>query len=412
MCAFPIDNVNRMCYNIVNGNAPFLIGGLEMATITKRGDTYRIRASCGYDVSGKQVIKSMTYKPQTGMSDKQIEKEVNRQAVLFEEQCKQGQSVTAAKFETFAREWLKDYAELKLKRLTIRSYHNMESRTYDALGHIRVDRINPLDIQRFVRSLVADGLSPNVVKNYVRFVSVILNYAVKKRVVAYNPCATADLPKSREKVRDFYTVDEVKKLIQLLRDEGEEKRQYAVFFTLAAYTGCRRGELLGLEWKDLDFDNAVISINRAHYYDSYNKESFTDTPKTATSRRSIKLPAHVMDVLSEFREFQGKQREICGSSWVESDRLFTKWDGSPMSVNAPGVFLAAFCKRTGMRKVSIHSFRHFNASVLINSGVDVVTVQTVLGHSTAATTLNIYSHTFANAQTRAMDAIANAIDIE
>ena len=56
-----------------------------MATITKRGDTYRIRASCGYDVSGKQVIKSMTYKPQDGMSEKQIEKEVNRQAVLFEE---------------------------------------------------------------------------------------------------------------------------------------------------------------------------------------------------------------------------------------------------------------------------------------------------------------------------------------
>ena len=76
---------------------------LKMATITKRGNTYRIRTSCGYSVDGKQVVKSMTYKPREGMSEKQIEKEVRRQAVLFEESCKKGQTVTAAKFETFAR---------------------------------------------------------------------------------------------------------------------------------------------------------------------------------------------------------------------------------------------------------------------------------------------------------------------
>lgn len=108
-----------------------------MATITKRGNTYRIRTSCGYSVDGKQVVKSMTYRPREGMSERQIEKEVNKQAVLFEESCKKGQTVTAAKFETFAREWFKDYAELKLKRLTLCAYHNMEKRTYAALGHIQ-----------------------------------------------------------------------------------------------------------------------------------------------------------------------------------------------------------------------------------------------------------------------------------
>ena len=105
-----------------------------MATITKRGNTYRIRTSCGYTVDGKQVVKSMTYKPREGMSEKQIEKEVRRQAVLFEESCKKGQAVTAAKFETFAREWFRDCAELKLKRLTLCNYHRMEKRVYAALG--------------------------------------------------------------------------------------------------------------------------------------------------------------------------------------------------------------------------------------------------------------------------------------
>lgn len=382
-----------------------------MATITKRGDTYRIRTSCGYSVDGKQVVKSMTYKPREGMSERQIEKEVNKQAVLFEESCKKGQTVTAAKFETFAREWFKDYAELKLKRLTLCSYHNMEKRTYAAIGHIRVDRISPLDIQKFVSALKGDGLAASTVKNFVRFVSVILNYAVKKRIITYNPCVTVDYPEARETEREFYTTEEVKTLLGLLQDEGEEKRPFAVFFMLAAYTGCRKGELLGLEWKDVDFINSVISIKRAYYYSSTEHISYTDTPKTKKSQRSLKLPVCVMDALQGLREWRGRQREVCGGSWVETDRLFTNLDGSPMPTNAPYNYLQSFSKRMGLRKATVHSFRHFNASALIDAGVDVVTVQTALGHSTAATTLNIYSHAFGNAQTRAMEAIASAINL-
>ena len=381
-----------------------------MANITKRGNTYRIKISCGYDVSGKQVVKSITYKPDPTKSERWNEKELQRQAVLFEEQCKQGQSVTAAKFETFAREWFKDYAELRLKRQTLHRYHQMEKRAYAALGHIRVDKITPLDIQRYVRSLMADGLAPQSVKINVRFVSVIFTYAVKKRIIPYNPCATVDYPTGNSKQFEFYTVDEVKKLFELLQNEKEDKKPFALFFTLAAYTGCRKGEILGIEWKDLDFDNNTLSINRAYCYNSTEKY-YTDTPKTQSSYRILKLPDHVMETLSQHRQWQNKQREICGGTWVDSDRVLTAWNGEPMRPHQPNCYLNKLCKRTGMRKVTIHSFRHFNASVLIDSGIDVVTVQKALGHSTAATTLNVYSHAFNHAQTRAMEAIANVIDL-
>ena len=381
-----------------------------MANITKRGDTFRIKVSCGYDVSGKQVVKSTTYKPDPAKSEKWNEKELQRQAVLFEESCKHGQLVTAAKFETYAREWFKVYAEVTLKRNTISSYHSMEKRIYAVLGHIRIDKITPLDIQRLVRSLIADGLATANIKGHVRLVSVILNHAIKKRILTYNPCVTVDYPLAQELKRDFYTVDEVKQLLEILRND-EENKPFAVFFTLAAYSGARKGELLGLEWKDLDFDNDTMTISRAYYYDAHKREYFTDTPKTKRSRRSLKLPAHVMKTLKAFKEWQSQQREICGGSWVETDRLFTRWNGIPMSINSPSAFLTKLSKRTGIRKVSIHSFRHFNASALINSGVDVVTVQAALGHSKPSTTLSIYSHAFSNAQTRAMEAIANAIDL-
>jgi len=385
-----------------------------MANITKRGGTFRIKVSCGYDVSGKQVIKSTTYKPDPTKSEKWNEKELQRQAVLFEESCKQGQSVTAAKFETFSETWLKDYAEITVKRTTMCVYRELTKRIYPVIGHIRIDKISPLNIQKLVQTLSNEGMSPRTIKTYVRFVSGILNYAIKKRLITYNPCTTVDFPKERPKeqlTHEIYSVEEVKNLLELLKQENDEKFPFYVYFVLAVYMGARKGELLGLEWKDIDFDNDMISINRAYYYSYLEREYYTDTPKTATSRRSLKLPSHVMKTLRSLQEWQEKYRELCGGSWVDSDRLFTTYNGEPMATTAPRDYLQRFCKRNGIRYIKPHAFRHFNASILINSGVDIVTVQAALGHSTPITTLRVYSHAFNNAKTRAMEAIANAIDI-
>ena len=95
---------------------------------------------------------------------------------------------------------------------------------------------------------------------------------------------------------------------------------------------------------------------------------------------------------------------------METDRIFTRSNGLPMDGTAPGAFFKKFCERTGMRYVCNHSFRHFNASVLISNGVDVKTVQSCLGHSTPTTTLSIYCHSFQEAKIRAMDCVADTIN--
>lgn len=114
-----------------------------MATITKRGETYRIRCSLGYDSKGKQVIRSTTWKPKPGMTEKQIEKELNRFAVLFEEQCKHGGGDPHITFEKFAEQWLSEYADTHLKAKTVHEYRWMTRRTYQAIGHIRIDKLKP-----------------------------------------------------------------------------------------------------------------------------------------------------------------------------------------------------------------------------------------------------------------------------
>ena len=114
-----------------------------MANIQKRGDTYRIRVSCGVDASGKQIFRSKTWKPTPGMTDRQREKEADRQAILFEEECKAGAYTLSGsiKFQTFAEQWFREAASKTNKPLSLKRLHSYEKRTYAALGHLRMDKI-------------------------------------------------------------------------------------------------------------------------------------------------------------------------------------------------------------------------------------------------------------------------------
>lgn len=396
-----------------------LKGGDKMATIRKRGNTYQIRVSCGYDVNGDQVIETMTWKPDEGMSKKQIEKELNRQAVMFEEDVMGGQMTMTKKFQTFAEEWFKEYAEIKLKTQTLRNYHNLEKRTYEAIGHLRMDKITPRTIQKFVSDLCrtkkynskgeeTGTLSPKTVKHYIYFVSSVFDYAVRMQLVKDNPCRNVTLPTQEDKERDVYTLEEVQKMLSLFEKESEANYKYTIFFTLAAFTGLRRGELLGLEWKDFDWETQLMKVVRTSEW-TKEKGIYTDTPKTRSSKRVLKLPIDLCNKLKEYKLWQDSYKAKIGSKWVESDRLFTKWNGEPMGMRSPYKYFEKFCKRTGMRFVNIHSFRHFNATAMILNGVDVKTVQTCLGHNDANTTLSIYAHSFQEAQARAMDSVANSI---
>ena len=389
-----------------------------MATIRKRGNTYQIRVSCGYDSSGKQVEQSMTWKPNAGMTERQIKKELNRQAVMFEEAVMNGQVVTAVKFEEFARSWFKTYAELKLKTQTIQGYHYLEPRTYKAIGHMRIDKITPRHIQRFVNELVEmdcenkEGkLSPKTIKHHLSFISSIFDHAVRMQMVKENPCRNVTLPKPNTKEREIYTIEEAQRLLELFEQEDESKYKYVVFYTLAMYTGLRKAELLGLEWKDIDFELGILKVVRTSMW-AKGKGIYTDTPKTKTSQRVLRITDNIVYLLKNYKSWQEKYRAEIGDKWEEHDRLFTQWNGAPMDPTAPYYYFKQFCKRTGMRYVSRHSFRHFNASVLIANGVDVKTVQACLGHSSPTTTMQCYLHSFQTQQALAMDAVASTLNLK
>lgn len=125
----------------------------------KRGNSYQIRVSCGYDTSGNQVVQTMTWKPADGMNKKQIEKELQKQAILFEDKCMKGQVTANIKFQDFAEQWFEEYAKLNLRNTSYERMKQLTVRVYPAIGHLRLDKITSRHIQQFINDLALNGKS-------------------------------------------------------------------------------------------------------------------------------------------------------------------------------------------------------------------------------------------------------------
>ncbi|HBI51955.1 MAG TPA: site-specific integrase [Ruminococcaceae bacterium] len=386
-----------------------------MANIRKRGNSYQIRVSCGYDTKGNQVSKTMTWKPPEGMTERQAEKEAYKQAILFEEKCLMCAAPVAMKFEELAEKWFEEYARLNLRNTTYERMKQVTKRVYPAIGYMKVNKITSRHIQQFVNDLVFNGknmqtgkpLARKTVIHHLSFISDVFSYAVKMSMVPDNPCSRVSIPKGERKEKEIYSIEDIERLFELLEEDAPLK--YRVFIILAVYSGFRRGEMMGLEWKDVDFNDNIISVRRTSNY-TKAKGYYTDTTKTRRSQRSLKFPEMVMNLLKELKADQERQAKLMGSKWIDSDRLFIKDNGEPLFCGMPYLWLERFCKKHKIPFYGLHSIRHFFASSLIHANVDIAAVSSALGHSAITTTSSIYLHAFQDANARASEAIASVLD--
>ncbi len=385
-----------------------------MATARKRGNSYQLRYSDGYDVNGNRKEITKTWTPDKNMTEKQIEKELNRQLVLFDEECRHGYTASAVKFEAMSEEWLNEYAEANLRSTTFSRMKLLRRRVYPVLGHLRIDKITTRDIQKFINSLSKDGvnektggpLSSKTIRHYLSYISEVFEYAIRMGAISENPCRKVIAPKIKSAEKQIYSQEE---LVLLLTKMADAPIKYRVFFSLIAYSGFRRGEMLGLEWSDIDFKNNIVNIYRTSSYTAEKGIHTADT-KTTKSKRALKISPFIMDLLRELKAEQDADSAKYGNKWVETNRLFTKWNGLPMNPQTPYGWLKEFCEENKLPFHGIHSFRHFAASALISAGLDVTTVSRALGHENSTTTLKIYSHMFQTAQAKIAEAMDNAFD--
>ncbi len=444
-----------------------------MATIQKRGNSYRFVVSCGYNADGKQVRKTMTWTPPEGMTARKAKREAQHQAVLFEEKCLSGQMVDGSiKFEAFVERWMQYYAEKQLKPKTLKTYRTFLLRINAAIGHISLDHIQPQHLMAFYDDLSKNGIrldtkyhkrtdfrehlpttqtafsdavgvghctvtafvrgknisrtsaekiskalnlpfesvfdaedrgkvSSNIIVRYHHLISSILEKAVQWQLIPDNPCRRVKPPRFERKEAHYLDEAQTAHLIELLDDEPI---QYRTAILLLLNTGLRRGELCGLEWKDIDFDKAILQVRRNALYLS-GRGVFDDTPKTANAQRVIKLPDSCIPMLKEYRTWQEKEQLRLGEQWHDHDKLFTRWNGKPMYPEVLTNWFSEFIKQSDLPHITLHSLRHTNASLLIAAGTNLRTVSARLGHAKASITSDIYAHAIQSADVAAAETL-------
>nr|WP_320026699.1 site-specific integrase [uncultured Acetobacterium sp.] len=245
-------------------------------------------------------------------------------------------------------------------------------------------------------------VSNETVLHYHKLLNNIMNTAVKWGVIAFNPIEKrVELPKSDRKEPAYMDDKEALAFLELLE---EEPIKYKLALNLLIFSGLRRGEIGGLKWADIDFEDKIITVKRALKYVA-GEGLFEGDPKTFKSRRSIKLPDFIFDLFKAYRVWQLEERIKVGDLWSDNDYIFTRWNGEPMSLDTIGGYLKKFTDKHELKQVHLHSLRHTNASILIASGVDLKTVSSRLGHSNLSTTGNIYAHVINSADAKASDTL-------
>lgn len=359
----------------------------------KRGkDSYRLQVSMGTDFKGDPIRYTKTVHCK---SDTQADKELAK----FYAECEAGehgqsQSITLA---AFADKWMKEYAEKNLKKATISMYRGTIKRYIkDSIGVNQLGKVKVLQVQQWLNYLQDEKqISQKTIRNSFFLLNNIFQYAMKWSYVKSNPCELATLSARNRKEAGYYTNDEVITLLDKLASLPKEKLYLRIGIMLTLFTGMRKGELMGLTWEDVDFDACTLSINKTRQY-TPDFGSYTDTPKTRTSVRTVSFPPECADLLRKLRLQQEERRLAIGNKWEGSEFIFLNDFGSPMCANGFSKLFKSFLESSELRVITFHQLRHTHASLLRYLNVDEMQISRRLGHSDLSTTRNIYTHLFAN----------------
>ena len=371
-------------------------------SIEKRGDSYRLVCVVGYNLQGRPIKKSKTVHCS--------KKEAKIELAKFVADVQKGMYVEgkSLKFTDFVEIWKRDYGSKELAPSTYKRYLGiLESRIIPFFGHFRVDKIKPTDIMQFYDLLSKDTqivrrkdnngkktgkpLSPKTILEHHRLLRAMLQKAVYWQMIVSNPAERVQAPKTKKPKRKYYDDEQSKALISGLMELTEEQFKYKVAIILTIFTGVRLGELMGLEWDDINFREGIVSINRSSQYLA-DKGVFTKVPKTESSIRDVAIPDFVVSLLEEYKYWYDEQKYQYGELWIDSNRLFVQADGKPMHPSTISKWFEKFVAQIGLPVINFHGLRHTNATLLIAQNIDVSVVAARLGHAQITTTLNFYVH--------------------
>lgn len=389
-------------------------------SIEKRGkNSYRLTVSEGFDLNGNPMIHRKTVHG--------TKKDAEVELAKFVTEVQNGLVVDgkSLKFSEFTEIWKRDYGSKELAPSTYKRYCRMlETRLLPYFGHFYINKIRPTDIMKFYDLLEKDTqlirkkgnngtktkkpLSGKTILEHHRLLRAMLHRAVYWQLIVSNPAERVQAPRAKKPKRRSYDDEQTKILLENLEQLSIEDTKYKVAIILTVFTGVRLGELMGLEWQDIDFKNGIISINRSSQYLS-DMGVFTKVPKTESSIREIAIPEFIISLLGEYKLWYEEQKSIYGELWTNSDRLFVQANGKPMHPSTISKWFVKYVGQIGLPVINFHGLRHTNASLLVAQNIDIAIISARLGHAQISTTLNFYVHPLLSHNRKAGYALENLL---
>lgn len=301
--------------------------------------------------------------------------------------------------------WMTEYKKGQLRPLTYQSYMGtIERHVKPALGRIPLAKLQAHMIQSFYNEKLTSGrkdgrggLSTREVRYFHAIIHGALEQAVKEGLLARNVAAATSPPTVKNKPMRPLTEDELLAFLAAAREE-----RFFAAYLLAATTGLRRGELLGLCWDSVDLTGGALVVQRQLLPLKNDEGKLTvvldDATKSQSGRRSIALTEDAVCALKAHRKKQLEEKLLLGPAYQDHGLVFCNEDGTPLD---PRSFTRRFqrvLEKAGLPKVRLHDLRHTHASLLLSRGVHPKVVQERLGHASITMTMDLYSHLFPNLQ--------------
>jgi integrase len=315
-----------------------------------------------------------------------------------------GVDPTKATLSEFLDRWDRDWASANVEGKTIERYRELLALyVLPHLGSWRIQKLRPVHLNELYAKLLREGgqngraLAPRTVGHVHRLLHRALGHAATWGIIAQNPSAVVNPPKVPDGEITILTEEQISTVLNHLN--GRTLRPI-VSFLLG--TGCRRGEVLALRWKDVNWSGSRACIERSVEKTKKGGLRFK-SPKTKKGRRNVSISPWLLAELRAHRARQQERRLSLGMGRAPDDSLvFARWDGS---TRAPHWLTQKFALAMGELKIDcvLHALRHTHVSQLIAAGLDVVTISRRIGHASPAITLRVYGHLFTNTDARAAE---------
>lgn len=369
-----------------------------MASIEKRGkNSYRLIVEAGYDGQNKRLKRSRAIKVDEKLTPKKLKEYLELELVKFKMEVEAGEYIAPEKmtFSAFAEEWREKFAEKELSPSTLKNDLNrLNKHIMPVFGHLRLDQIKTMHIVNFINNLRSNDKeikrSENTILNVYKVLKSILSCAKEWRLITTNPIDGVKRPRQEKKKMKYLDAKEAQEVITALYNEPTVWRLY---FLGAMLGGFRRGELLALEWPDVNFEDNTLFIHKSISL-TRNGEAIVKKPKTDESEGIVDMPDWYMRELKMYYKERQKERWNLGDKWQGGDKqyVFHSGLGKPYHYTTPTGTWNKFIKRHKLKHVRLHDLRHTAATLLIEAGVDLKIIQERLRHSKYQTTADLYAH--------------------